>query len=681
MSDNTPLRPAHPARRTAARAARAGFSLVWLVPILALAVTLGLAWNAYTGRGEVITVTFRDATGITPGDTTLKFREITVGEVEAVAFTRDLRNVEVQIRVEPEVAPYLDAEAEFWIVRPIVSAQGISRLDTVLSGVFIEGFWDAEQGPPQKEFVGLDRPTLARLSGEGTWVTLSSPGAKGLSEGAPVTFRGLEVGRMQNLHLSDEDESILADVFIEAPHDQRLTTSTVFWDTSGFSVSLGSRGLSLNVDSLSKLVQGGVAFSNMSSGGQPVQSGHVYRLQPDEETARNSLFGSGDDDLRLTMLADSGVSGLSAEADVTYEGLTIGRVTEIGIDVDETRPPEEQVMQRITFVIAPDQLGVPADSTEEEALNLLAERVKNGLRARITSAGFLGTSMVVDLVSQRSATPAELDLAAEPYPIIPSLPPEISDLSASAEGMMTRIGELNIEELLQSATNMMDSITQIAASPDTRAVPEALRQTLDETRVAAAEIRDIAEQFAEAETAASISRMLDEASEAFDAVEVAAAEMPEMVEQMDAAAEAIEEFGFAEISAQAEGILADLRVMLGSEDAEQLPRNLSDTLEAASGLLNDLRDGDAAGSLNATLDSARVAADEIAQAAQELPELADRLERLAARAELVIASYGENGAFNNEARTMIRELSRAASAFGSLARTIERNPRAFILGR
>ena len=681
MSDSSAPRPASPARRTAARAAQAGFSLVWLVPILALAVTLGLAWNAFAGRGELIQVKFSDATGIVPGETTLRFREVTVGKVESLSFTDDLLNVVVSIRVEPEVAPYIDSDAEFWIVRPIVSAQGISRLDTVLSGVFIEGFWDARIGEKQTRFVGLNQPTLARLSGEGTWFVLSSPGAKGLAEGAPVTFRGLEVGRMQNLRLSDVDESVLADVFIEAPHDKRLTSATVFWEMSGFSVSLGSKGLSLNVASLAQLVQGGVAFSTMAAGGEPVEPGHLFRLQPDEETARASLFGSAEDDIRLSMLVDSSLSGLTTDSDVIYEGLNVGRVTELGVDIDESRPEGEQVRQRITFVVAPSRLGLAPGASQQEAMRFLQSRVMNGLRARIASSGFLGLSKVVDLVQEPLVPPEAIDMEAKPYPIIPSLPPEVSDLGASAEGLFTRIGSLNLEELLQSATNMMDAITQVAASPDTQAIPKALRETLDDTRGAAADVKAMTQELRDANAAANLARALDEAAQAAEAVRLAAADVPAMVDQIDAAAAKVEEFGFAEISAQAEGILADLRAMLGSEDAEQLPRNLSNTLEAASGLLNDLRDGNAAGSLNEALGSARVAADEIAKAAQTLPQLADRFQRLAARAEVVVAAYGSDSAFNQQARGMMTELSRAATAFGSLARTIERNPRAFILGR
>ena len=64
------------------------------------------------------------------------------------------------------------------------------------------------------------------------------------------------------------------------------------------------------------------------------------------------------------------------------------------------------------------------------------------------------------------------------------------------------------------------------------------------------------------------------------------------------------------------------------------------TLKAASGLLNDLRDGNAVGSLNQALASASTAAQDVSDASKRLPQLSARLEALAARAETVIAAYG-----------------------------------------
>ncbi|MBV0891968.1 MCE family protein [Paracoccus sp. Z118] len=778
-----PLRPASPVRRTAARAARASVSLIWLVPVAALLITLGLAWNAYSGRGTQVTVAFTDATGITPGETQLRFRAIPVGEVEAVRFTPDLQQVLVDIRVATDVAQYIDDEAQFWIVRPQVTTQGISRLDTVLTGAFIEGSWDADPGPATDEVhQGLDRPPLTRSNEQGTWVLLAGDTAKGMSEGAPIYFRGLPVGRMQNLRLADRDERVLADVFIESPHDQRLTSATVFWDISGFSVGLGPQGVQLNVTSVTSLLQGGAEFATIASGGQPVETGHVFQLYPDRETAQNQLFaGSPQDELRLTLLLPDAVRGLTEGADVQFQGLTVGRVTNLAVRVaDQPGGEPGQVMQDITIAVSPQRMGLDEGAGPEDALAFLSAAVADGLRARVTGAGFFGTSLMIELVELPDAPPAQI-VAAEPHPVMPAAPADLSDISDTAQGFMTRIGNLKLEELLKSATDMMDSVTAIASSQDTRAIPQSLRRTIDEAQVTMTELRTAAQELRASGAAANIgiaseqasqlatklneaadrvpgivesletattsvsavdfaaigaelqaalrdvravigsdaarqlpgaltsaasnfgtaaedigvitaelraaqaglrlSQALDDASAAFRAVEDAAAEMPEMVDSVYDAAESFDEIDFLALSLEAQGLITDLRIMLGSEDAAALPRNLSDTLEAASGLLNDLRDGNAAGSLNAALESARVAMDQIATAANTLPALSQRFQQLAARGEAVLSSYGGGGAFQAEIINTLRGLRRAADAFGSLSQTIERNPRAFIMGR
>lgn len=684
MTDSPPpLKPASPVRKTAARAAQAGVNVIWIVPIVALVVTLAIAWNSFRDRGSLIEVEFADATGITPGDTTLRFREITVGRVEGVKFTEDLSRVVVSIRVDADVAQYIDEEASFWIVRPQVTAQGVTRLDTVLTGAFIEGYWDAEIAGDAMRFVGLDRPPLIRSDQPGTWVTLSMETADGLNEGAPVLFRGVEVGRVENIHLAPGDDQVLADAFIEAPHDGRLTTASVFWDTSGFSLSLGAQGVSFNVNSLSSVLQGGVAFDTIVSGGNPVEPGHEYTVLPDEGAARSTLFASDDAErLRVGMLIDDSLQGLSRGADVQFQGLRVGQVVDLAVTVENDDTLGAPVVrQLVTMAISPRRIGLPDDATAEDALALLTEEVAAGLRARVASAGFLGTSLMVELVQIPGAEPDLIDMETGPNPLIPSVEGDLDDFTASAQGLVERIGNLPIEEVLNAARDTLDSITALASAQDTRAIPGALRQAIEEGGSALADISGITGDLRAADSGQTFARMLDEASAAFTAVTEAATDVPGMVDQIDAAAAAVEEFAFAEISAQAEGILADLRSMLGSEDAEQLPRNLSNVLEAAAGLLNDLRDGNAVGSLNSALDSASTAADQIATSVQQLPQLIQRLQATAGRAETLFASYGDRSAFNNELLGALRELRRATASIGSVARLIERNPRAFILGR
>ena len=679
--DTTPMKPSEPMRKPPGARARGGLQLVWLVPIVALIVTLAIGWNAIAGRGVLISLTFKDATGIIPGETALKFREITVGKAEGVRFTDDLQEVVVDVRVEKDIAPYLDSDARFWIVRPQVTAAGISRLDTVLSGAFIEGYWDGAVGDSQKHFKGMEKAPLTNPGAKGTRIVLSTERSRGMSEGAPVAVRGVPVGRMQNLRLSDDAQNVLADVFITAPYDQLMTTKSTFWDISGFSVSVGAQGVSLNVDTFASLLQGGAEFATITSGGEPVKDGHVFALMPDEATARANQLTDDDRAIRLTMRIDESVEGLSSGANVRFNGLHVGNVTALATRVVPGEDDKEHFEQEVVLAINPTLLGLAPEASDAEAMDLIAEQVASGLRARLASAGFFGLSLEVELVQMPEATTAELDRSAQPYPVIPSVPGDIADFTADAQGLMSRVGNLPIEEVLKSATDMMDSITALASSDDTRAIPGALRGTLENAQSAAGEIKSATAELRESGALTQLRGMIDEASAAAEAVKLAAADVPSMVEEIDATVAKVGTVDFAAIGTEAEGILRDLRAVLGTQDAEELPRNLSDTLKAASGLLNDLRDGNAVGSLNQALASAGTAAQDVSEASKRLPQLSARLESLAARAEAVIAAYGARSDFNNETVNLMREMRRAANSFASLARSIERNPQAFILGR
>ena len=89
--------------------------------------------------------------------------------------TPDLAQVIVSARIDKEVSTTLDADAQFWVVRPSVTSQGISGLDTVVSGAYIDAFWDNATGEWSDHFVGLPTPPLTPADQPGTRVRLRSP--------------------------------------------------------------------------------------------------------------------------------------------------------------------------------------------------------------------------------------------------------------------------------------------------------------------------------------------------------------------------------------------------------------------------------------------------------------------------------------------------------------------------
>ena len=148
------------------------------------------------------------------------------------------------------------------------------------------------------------------------------------------------------------------DAFIESPYDRRITTSTRFWDTSGFSVSLGANGVSLDVSSLASLIEGGIAFDTVVSGGEPINEGHRFDIFADRQSARDSLFVDPNAEvLEVAVLFEQSVSGLTVGAEVRLQGIRVGEVSDLNaIVVGEG----ENALVRLQAVLAiePSRLGM-----------------------------------------------------------------------------------------------------------------------------------------------------------------------------------------------------------------------------------------------------------------------------------------------------------------------------------
>jgi paraquat-inducible protein B len=112
-----------------------------------------------------------------------------------------------------------------------------------------------------------------------------------------------------------------------------------------------------------------------------------------------------------------------------------------------------------------------------------------------------------------------------------------------------------------------------------------------------------------------------------------------------------------------------------------LPANLSDALGELQSTLTELREGGAVANINKTLESARIAADQVAVSVQDLPGLIDRMTRLLSQASATLQSYDGRSELNRGARDALRDIAEAAEAVSSLARTLERNPNSLLLGR
>lgn len=679
-------------------------SLVWLVPLAALAVTLFVAWQTWSDRGQLIEIRFENASGVVPDETGLRYRDVVVGFVEDVAFTDDLTAIDVSVRVDRDIAEALPEDAQFWVVRPEVSTSGVTGLTTVLSGVYLQVAFDPAPGAAASSFVGLDTAPLVQPGAKGRRITLRAANADGLTAGAPIFYKGIEVGKIEAPRLMPSRDGVMVDAFVRAPYDSLLTSATRFWHTSGVSLSVSTSGLDLSIGSLSNLVRGGLSFDTVFAGGSAVSESAVFDLFSNESSARDSVFTDViDNAVSLAVEFDESVTGLAPGAQVVYRGVRIGTVSSLGAFV-EKRDGETEVRLRATLEIDPERLGLGADAPEDEVLDFFDGAVRTGLRARLAWQSIFSQALTVDLAVLPEAAPAELIRVANAPPIIPSVKSDLPSIGATAQGLLERVDNLPIEELLEQIISSLAAIESLAGDEELRAAPEAFVGLVNDARdlvgsegaqalpgeinTAVAELTGL---LADLKQAGAVDRLMSSLAAAEDAaasfaglatdIEGAMGELTGLMEDLRRLTDKANELELEEFLAAAGAFLDGAQKLIDTPGARALPESLVSALNEAQAALAELREGGLVASATDAIASAKSAAASIEEAAENLPALADRITALVRQAEGVVAGYGPASTTNRELVSSLREVQAAAEALNKLARAIERNPNSLLFGR
>jgi paraquat-inducible protein B len=434
-------------------------SLVWVVPIMAAAVVIGLGWRALVLRGPSITILFDAGEGIQSGQTRIRRKDVDLGTVESIKLTSDLSRVIVRARMLRSAAPYLNDRTQFWIVRPRVSAEGISGLSTLVSGVYIE--MSPGGGSPKNEFVGLEQPPVLQPDTPGRSFTLHASQLSSLNQGSAIFYRGLSVGEILGYTLDQRTQKIDIYAFVRAPYDQLIHADTRFWNASGIDISLDAQGVHMVASSWQQLLSGGVEFHTPSSAmtEPPSPPGAEFRLYDDKNSAEKDPRGNA---LIYEIDFTGAVAGIEHGTPVELLGSQIGQVKSVELQYDDH---SHALHTPVLVAIDPTRIKVvngPERSLDELAHDFSAHMedwVKHGLRARLTSASFITGQQIVSLDMVPDAPAARIERVGSQLRI-PSAP------------------SVDVAQILQSVHSVVRHIDRATAGPELSHAIRELDRTL-----------------------------------------------------------------------------------------------------------------------------------------------------------------------------------------------------------
>ncbi len=471
------------------------FNSIWLVPLIALMVAAWMLYQNWSSQGPVITLVAANADGLEVGKTKLKSRNVDVGRVIDIRLSEDYENAVIQVRMNQGTDQMLKQDAQFWVVKPRIGKEGVSGLGTLLSGAYID-MTPGESGDIQTRFTILDQPPLA-MENEGIRVKLVSLKGAKLDVGAPVHFRGYEVGYIENVGFDANRKAITYQLVIRSPYDALVNSAVQFWVTPGVSFKSSASGFEFSFDSLETFLSGGISFSLPIGrpAGDAVADLSEFQLFDSKESADNQVY---DEFIEYVFLFDANLSGLYPGAAVEFRGVRIGTVMEVpfsGISMTSLSKLDTPVIP-VLARIEPQRLNTP-DMPDVMSLSqwnaMLEDRMEKGLRASLVIGNYLNAAKVISLDFMDTPSPIRWR-EFEGYDVFPTAPNSLANIESKISLMLDNLAQVPLQKTFNQLGNTMsevdttlqrlqqvsDSVRKLVDKSETQQIPADLSAAIRE---------------------------------------------------------------------------------------------------------------------------------------------------------------------------------------------------------
>jgi len=433
------------------------FTSIWIVPMIALIISLWLVYQHFSRLGPEIRIVFGNSGGLSAGQSVIKHRDVPIGKVIRIEVQQDGDGVVVIARINKESSAYINDTTHFWIVKPEVGYAGVSGLDTLISGSYIS--MSAKKSKvKQDEFVGLDRPYRDLDSGE--YFLLHTMSSTSIKIGTPVNYRNNKVGQIEHIVLSDDGRSTDIVVFVDKQFTHLINTTTKFWLQSLLSIGLHGNKVDIDIAPvLSHLAFGGISFETKLDKKYPkAHSNYFFRLFDSKDEAETKKVGKGLSQIHPFIFEFKGkISGLRSGASIRYQGFDIGEVDSVDLSYDSVKHT------MVGEVLGGIDLSMFIDANRSGFENLKLA-VEDGMRAQLKSTNPLIDILYIDLIFAENTARSTLTDDKPEGTKFPVTTATGSSIMSEISRFTHKLNELELDKLLSSATKLMLELTEATKS-------------------------------------------------------------------------------------------------------------------------------------------------------------------------------------------------------------------------
>ena len=464
-------------------------SFVWLVPLIAFLVGGWLLFDHIRNTGPKVTLYLDSADGIEVNNTVVRVLSVNVGKVTNIRLREDGKGVELTAQLNADVKHMMRSDTQFWVVKPRIDSNGISGLNTLVSGSYI-AFMPGKAAESKDTFDVADVPPISALAQDGLRLQLSGANSKMLETGAPVVYESFPVGRVESAKFDPESRRVSYTVFIEHPNDSLINSSSQFWLDSGIRIQADGGGFQLDSAPLGALISGAITFRTPDRAAPPAKAEGKFELY-NNRAAVDRL--PGERAMYYTAFFRQSVRGLNAGSPVEYKGVKVGSVADVPyFGSGDSLKLFENGWIPVRLRLDPDSMERGDEpQTREYWQNAMQAAFGKGLVATLSSNNLVLGSKMVELVESSSG-----DALLKPHAqynghtvIASKGSGGLDELQDKVGRLLDKFNALPLDKTLGELNGSLNQLKQTLASANrllgqnsTQKMPAELNATLQELR-------------------------------------------------------------------------------------------------------------------------------------------------------------------------------------------------------
>jgi paraquat-inducible protein B len=265
-------------------------------------------------------------------------------------------------------------------------------------------------------------------------------------------------------------------------------------------MKIGADGVRIDTPSLASLLVGGISFftaEDIKTAPPPAEN-QIFTLYDNRDAANAASFSYRE---YYLLYFEETVRGLSAGAPVDFYGIKVGEVVSIRLLFDQ-----DTLTFRIPVLIAiePDRIELAGELAIPE-YQVMEKLVAKGLRAQQRTGNLLTGQNYVSMRIQPEAEPRVI-LTGDVYPVLPTIPNAVEEITATAKRLLDRFNNLPLEETLADIREAARQVKAMTGSKTLESAIDNIDQSFAEFKKVNTDLND--------GTLPKVNSMLDQAKEA-----------------------------------------------------------------------------------------------------------------------------------------------------------------------